>query len=265
MSEGIQKIGFGAVNDEDKSLAGKAPGGKFGLNSGFLTKIEYNGMSGKDNTEGDSVDIHFTVGEKEFRRRIYDVTRVYVGDAEITDTEDAAYIKQYNADISQAMAVVIHAIKAVGVTQAQIEKALIQPPADFASWAKIVTSLVPLNFDKIPVDGFLEYQWEIKGDATMTFLQLPKNMKGGRFFAPGEPGVWTEEFAWAETNEETGAITEHKGLRYVQGDKVHPLTKSEFFMESPKAIQQIDGQEAASAVTGVMAQSGEAKKSTWGK
>lgn len=265
MSEAIQKFGFGVVNDNDDSLKGKSGGGKFGLNTGFITKLEYNPNAGKDNTPADAIDIVFLVGEKEFNNRIYDVTKVYDKDGnEITDTDSQEFIKGYNTIVVQNMAVVVHAVKATGVTQEMIEVALKTPPTTFADWAKIITGLVPAGFDKKPVDGFLEYQWAIKGENDRTYLQLPKNMKGGRFFCASvaPSGSWKEELTWTEMKDEVEVACE--GLRYVDdAGNVHPFDRNSSFMESPKANQQVEGQ--AAAATAVTSASAQPAKSTWGK
>lgn len=265
MSEAIQKIGFGSINDTDESLKSKSGGGKFGLNTGFITVLEYNPNAGRDKSPGDAVDITFLVGEKEFRRRIYDVTRVYDKDSnEISDENSPEFIKGYNANMAQAMAVVTHAVKAVGVTQVQIETALKNPPTNFADWATIITSLKPANFADLPVDGFLEYQWNIGEGQSMTYLELPKNMKGGRFLCPSirPNGSWKAETTWKETDENSAEIS-CEGLRYVDdSNNVHTFVRSSSYMESNKAIQQRDGEEAA-AVTQTTPSQANAKKSTW--
>lgn len=266
MSEAIQKVGFGSINDTDESLKGKSGGGVFGLNQGLLTKVEYNPNAGKDGTAGDAVDITFMVGEREFRRRIYDVTRVYDKDGnQLTDENDPEFIKIYNANITQAMAVVVHTVKATGVTQQQIDTALATPPDNFADWAKIVTALVPADFDKKPIDGFLEYQWQIADDQDRTYLELPKNMKGGYFLLPSvKPnGAWNPENTWTETDED-GNEKSLNGLRYVDGaGNVHGFVRSQNYMESNKANQQIDGQENAAQAALNSATPTTANKSTW--
>lgn len=266
MSEAIQKIGFGSINDTDESLKGKSGGGVFGINQGFLTKIEFNPNAGKDGSAGDAVDITFLVGEREFRRRIYNVTRVYDNNSnQLTDENDPEFIKIYNANMAQAMAVIVHTIKATGVTQQDIDTALATPPSNFADWAKIVTALVPVDFDKKPIDGFLEYQWTIADDQDKTYLELPKNMKGGRFLAPSvkPAGSWKVENEWTEDDGE-GNVKTMTGLRYVDNNNVaHTFVRSQNYMESNKAIQQIDGQENAAQSALNTATSESANKSTW--
>jgi len=265
MSEEIKKVGFGAINDNDESLKGKSGGGVFGLNHGFLTKIEYNPNAGADKSAADAVDITVMIGEREFRRRIYDVTRVYDKNGnQLTDETAPEFIKIYNQNMLQNMAVVVHAVKATGITQEQINTALATPPNSFADWAKIVTSLVPAGFEEKPIDCFLEYQWNIGDGQDRTFLELPKNMKGGRFLSPAVSvvGTWKAENSWVEKDDKGNEIP-HTGLRYVDNaGNVHPFQRSQNYMESNKAIQQIDGQDAAKS-SAFSATSTTAQKSTW--
>lgn len=242
--EEIRKIGFGSVNDKDKSLQSKATGMvKFGLNRGFITKLEYNPNAGAGGGAGDAVDIHVKIGEREFRRRIFDVTRVYDSKGNlILDENSEEYIKKYNSELNQVMGVIIHAVKATGVTQQQVDVALQTPLNNFADWSKVVTALVPVGFETRPVDVFLEYQWIIKENNDRTYLELPKNMKGGYFLNPtlSSVGEWKEEKNWTRTNDK-GLVEKMQGLRYVDdSNNVHPFTRTSNYMESKKANQQLD-------------------------
>lgn len=258
MSE-TRKIVFGTVNDTDESLKSKSGGGQFGLNKGLITKFEFNPNAGADNSPADAVEISVMVGEREFNSRIYDVTRVYDRKGnEITDTDSEEYIKRYNENIIQAMAVIVHIAKSLGVTQQQLDTALSQPKSNFADWARTVISLVPAGFEKRPVDVFLEWQWTIPDGESTTYLQLPRNMKGGRFLSPHivPVGKWTEEKEWEQDGKS------HSGLRYVDDSGVeHPFTRNQNFMESPKAIRQSDNDEVS--VKDGISNSGTASKSYW--
>lgn len=239
-------VAFGNVNENDESLVAKT-GGKleFGLNQGLITTLEYNGEAGKDGAPGDAVDVTVTINGREVRSRLYDVTRIYdkAGNEMEVDADPASeYQRKYRDQITQVTAVIKQAVKATGVTEQQIAVALAQPASSFADWAKIMTSLVPANFATKPVDVFLQYQWNIKGDNTQTFLELPKNMKGGKFLIPAitPVGEFTEEKEWSETTPE-GVVATHKGLRYVdKAGNTHTFTRTESFMGSNKAIQQKD-------------------------
>lgn len=239
---GLQRIAFGNVDDTDKSLQSKGGDGKLGLNLGRITNFEFRNDAGKDNTPGNAVFITVKIGERDFTNRIYEVTRVFDKDNNaILDEESEEFIRGYNEATKQAMAVIVHTAKAVGVTQAQLDAALAQPKASFEEWARTVIGLVQPNFATVPVDVFLEYQWNISPNQTRTFLQLPRNMKGGRFLCASVPpvGAWKEESEWEEM--ENDAPVKKEGLRYVDGGgNVHPFTRSANFMESPKGTLQTD-------------------------
>lgn len=230
---------FGTVNDGDESLKGKSGGGKFGLNTGNITKIEFLDTAGKDNGPGNAVDIFVQIGEREYRRRIYETTGSLYGKKNVLiEPDQEGYADLYKEDTMQKMAVIVHAIKAVGVTQAQIDNAFANPATSFTDWARKITALLPAEFQKRPVDFFLEYQWEIADGQDKTYTELPKNMKGGRFLdvAVNPVGKWTE-------------VRDDKGLHYKDdAGNVHPFDRNTTFMESHKAIQQGVGSPSAPAL-----------------
>ena len=242
---------FGAVNDGDESLKGKSGGGKFGLNHGNITKIEFTDTAGKDNGPGNAVDVWVQIGEREYRRRLYETTGSLYGKKNVLiEPGQEGYAELYSDDMKQKMAVIAHAVKAVGVTQDQIDAAFATPASSFSDWARRITGLVPAEFQKKPVDVFLEYQWEIAEDQDRTYPELPKNMKGGRFLdaSVAPVGKWVE-------------VRDEKGLHYKDdAGNLHPFDRNSSFMESAKANQQGVG-----ATTGAAAldNATTANKSTW--
>tara|TARA_R110000868_G_scaffold364194_1_gene627032 strand:- start:789 stop:1559 length:771 start_codon:yes stop_codon:yes gene_type:complete len=252
-----QKTAWGFQSDTDDSLKSKQ-GGKFGLNNANITKMEYNPTAGKDDAAADAIDITVSVGDKEFRTRIYDITGdLFKGDNKVAPGE-AGYDDLYNTEKAQREAVVVHAVKALGVTEAQIVSALQNGGVvDFKTWAIAMCSTIGADFATRGINVFVEYQWNIGEGNTMTFLQLPKNMKGGRFLSPAiaPVGAWTE-------------VNDSEGLRYVDAaNNEHPFTRSENYMGSNKAVQQREGEEDAEDTTTTGSANGgggTAAKSTWG-
>ena len=248
-----QKTGWGFQNDNDDSLKSKQ-GGKFGLNNANITKFEYNGNAGKDESPADAIDITVAIGDKEYRTRIYDITGdLFKGDNKISPDEPG-YVELYNSEKKQREAVVIHTVKAFGVTEDQIKNALqTGNVVDFKSWAIAMCSLKGADFATKPVDVFLEYQWTIGDSNDRTYLVLPKNMKGGRFLAPHVAPVGT----WEE-------VIDDNGLRYVDSAKnEHPFDRSKNYMDSNKAIQQVEGEENTAGAGGAPMAGTTATKSKW--
>ena len=256
MSE-FKKIGYGYIDDNDPSLRSKV-GGKFGLNAGaFVTKFELNPKSGKDGADGDALDIAVLVGEKEFTMKVYPVTKVYdKKGVEITNENSKEFADAFNAEVTQKNAVILHMLKAVGVTEQQIRTAFATPVDSFAQFINGLVALLPADFKSRPIDIFLEYQWNISDGQDRTYLQLPRNMKGGGFACPAQPGTWTEE------------RVEGKLIYRNQNGANHPFERDKSFMEGNKANQQIEGQDnnAALAAAAGMASApgnGAAKAGTW--
>lgn len=243
------------VKDTDKELQGKSSG-NFGLNAAVnVTLLAYTDKAGKKDgdgnaTEGHAFDIHVQIKDREYRTRIYDLTGsdLYNTKNQLIKPGEEGYELLYKAEGGQRVAVIKHAIKSVGVTDAQIDA---MQPTSFVDFFQKVSALVPQGYQTKQVDAFLEYQYT-PNDEGKTFLQLPRNMKGGPFMIPAvKPnGAWKE------------IRTEDEPLAYVDdsGQK-HPFTRNENFMTSEKAIQQgVEGQatNAAAPVTATPA-----KSTTW--
>lgn len=236
-------LGYGFVSDSDESLKTKA-GAKFGGNFGvaFLTKFAYNYNVAKEGMPPrEAIELEVTVGERGYREWINPVDKVMgKNNVEITDKTSPEYIAGFNALIVQQNATVTHYLKAVGVSEEALRAAFTAPVASFADYATRISSLLPIGFDKKPLDLFLEYQWNFgkKQDGSLqdkTYPTLPKNMKGGYFIVPAQAGVWVEN-------------REDDKLSYVNSNGAkHPFERDSNFMSSNKGTQQVMGQPAATA------------------
>ena len=252
-NETAQKIGFGYVDPADESLKTRS-GGTFGLNQGIMSKFEFNPNAGKDGTAANAIDIEFLVGDRDFRLRIYETTRVFdKKNNEITDVNSKEYIDAYNDDWKQKNAVIVHVLKAFR-TEQEIKQALSVPMNTFADFGNIVQSLVPDGFNTRPLDIFLEFQWNINDGQDRTFLQLPRNMKGGYFIVPAQQGTWKE------VRLEDGSLV-YKNEAGVE----HPFKRDKNYMESNKANQQIEGELPASGTSAPAGAptGGNAQAGTW--
>lgn len=255
--------GYGYVSDNDESLGSKT-GGKFGLNAGncFLTKFAYNPNVAKAGEPvREAIEIVVQIGDRKYMDWISPITQVYVKKVKImAPFTDPAAIEEYNAQLTQQGAIVTHYLKAVGGNEEALKASLSASPIlTFADYATRVCALFPTGFQNIPLDVFLEYQWEFgkKEDGSFndkTYATLPKNMKGGHFIVKAQPGTWTED-------REGGAL-KYKNATGAE----HPLFKTKDFMESKKGYQQIEGQEGPANAAGNTAFAptpGAAQTSTW--
>ena len=255
MSENTKNI-F-AIEADDSSLQTKQ-GGQFGLNStAHVTTFEFEeGVSKKDETPYKAVNIVYQVGDKEYKSAFFLNESVYVGsgnDRKLLSPGDEGYEDAYYNNYVQVIAVIKHTLGALGVTKDTINKALVGITGDqLIEGIQKLVSLVPAGFQKIPVDFFLEYQWNISEGQDRTYLTAPKNMKGGEFVVPAvKPvGKWTE------------VRDAEEGLSYIDDNGAkHPFTRNNGYMESNKAKQQGVGAPVSSQGTQEPAQA--AAKSTW--
>ena len=257
----------GFVSDTDESLKGKS-GVSFGLNAGvcFLTKFSYNQNVAKEGDEPrEAIEIIVKVGDREFRNWINPITKVYKGQNEITDRNSEDFVKAFATARNEMAGLITHYLKAVGVSEDAIRATASQPYASFGAYAQAMCALLPMGYDKKPLDVFLEYQWDFgtkKGGEMedKTYPTLPKNLKGGYFIVPAHNGVFKE------------VRNEDGSLKYVsQTGAEHLFHRDANFMSGNKGTQQFAGN--ASANTGVNAGAnpmatamspGAAASTTWG-
>lgn len=231
----MSEFQFGYVNDNDESLLSKGVSGVFGLNSAVnVTNIQYIDKTQKGEATS-AVTIEVVIDGGTFWRTIYDATgsKLYKGNT-LLNPGDEGYDVAFGEEMRQRTALVVNVVKSLNVTDEQIKAVFATPAKSFAEWATKLLSLVPANYAQIPVDVFLEYQWNIVGENTKTFLHIPINMKGGRVFAPHKAPVGKWE-----------AVVNEKGLKYVDtAGNIHAFERNSSFMEGKKAIQQFEGDDS---------------------
>jgi len=233
---------------DSKEVGPGKQGGKFGLNTGVVTKFEYNPNAGKDGAEQDAIDLNVQVGEKEFMLRFFPVTKVFAkkGGGEITDTNSQEYKDGRDEAIALLNGTLSDIVKCF-VSEEDLKQALATPISSFRDYATILQRLVQSspNWNKQLVDIFLQYQFTPAGSNTRTFLTLPANVKHGSFIVRHQ-GVGFKE----------DRTPTH--VRYVKEDgTVHPLSRGEWFVTSAFANQIVIG-EASTSGTAPMATSGDA-------
>lgn len=239
MTEQTQLQGYGFVSDNDESLKGKSGGGRFGLNAGtaVMSKFEFSENVAKEgNPVRPAIEAFIKIGDREYKQWFGPINKVFNSDNQEVDPNSPEYPELFNAAIKLQNALVLHYLKALGVSEDVVKATLATPTFSFEEYARKICALVPPGYQTRPLDVFLEYQWNLgtKEDGSLqdrTYPTLPKNMKGGAFLAPAQPGTWTE-------------VRDEKGLHYVnQSGQEHPFRRDKNFMESKKGTQQVAGQE----------------------
>lgn len=250
-------INYFAIEDTDTSLQSKAQG-NFGLNKATFSKIEYIENAGKGGEYGVAVDINLLVNDREYRRRIFDST----GQAMLNSKNvrvnpgEEGYQALFIARVTQDIAVIKHALKAAGVADEAIKALSAQGAGKtIAEGMRALVALLPEGYKSKQVDVFLEYQWEMGNDASQTYVEIPKNMKGGLFLVPHV----VPNGAWNEVREEDGS------LKYIDNSGAeHPFKRNADYMQSNKAIQQ-GGNSSTQPNTSkaISALNGQAKSTGW--
>lgn len=225
MAENTQTYGY---TDDNQELL---PGLQFGLNPGvaYLTKFEFNPNGGKDGTAQDCLDVIFTVNGKEISYRQFPVVKAFDGETEITDPNHPKMQEAFR-DFNSIITHILHAF----VDKDVIKVAMQVPIKGFKHYCEIAAGILPSDYQKMPLDLFAQWQWQITGDNDRTYLRLPKNMKQGKWLCKAvEPiGQWKE------------VLRKNNKLKYLTYEddegNVHPFTRSQWFMESNFAKQQIE-------------------------
>jgi hypothetical protein len=224
--EETQTYGY---TDDNQEIA---PGLQFGLNAGvaYLTKFEFNPNGGKDGAAQECLDIIFTVNGKEISYRKFPVTKAF--DAQGNEVNDPKHPKMIEAlrDFNSIITHILHAY----VEKDAIKTAMQVPIKSFKQFCDIAKSILPKGFETEKMDIFAQWQWQITGDNNKTYLRLPQNMKQGKWLCKSiEPvEVWTEIH---------NPTNKTKALFYKDGaGNVHPFTRTQWFMESNFAKQQVE-------------------------
>ena len=208
---------FGYIEDtpENKSF------GNFGLNQDCkVEKLTFDENEEYPNT----VEFSVKVGDSTYKTFISDPEGRVYKDGELIDETDEEYEKTYNNLVKERLKILTHILKAAtNITDEDLKKEFEKPAGSFREWVLRAFK----NIKKINnVDVFLEYQYNIKEGYSMTFLQIPKNMKGGVFLTKATKDEWKE--------------IKEKGLKYKnEKGETHPFVRNQNYMESPKANQKV--------------------------
>lgn len=235
MSENNQTMGgYGYVDDNVQSNSGSI---SFGLNQGVATmsKFEWIPNAGKDGAEAEALEIEFSVEGREqpIRYRKYPVTKAFDkqnGGAEVTDPNHPAF-KDEQANFNQ---VVMH-ILGCFVEKDALKATFSKPISSFKEFCKVAESVLPKDYNTKSLDMFFQYQWQIADGKDRSYLELPKNMKQGKFLCPATTNNWKE-------------VRTNRVLKYVDSSDekvIHPFQRGEWFLQSNWANQQKEDSSAS--------------------
>ncbi len=198
-------------------------GGQFGLNSGTITKFEYNPNAGADKSPSDAIEITFKIDEKDFRSRIYDVSGPLKG----KEPDEDGYPELKIKEVRNRLAKITHILKGLGITEEEIGKQ-IKGCTSFGEFARKIPDLFKEEHTKVLLDVFLEYQYKIRDNQSKTFLEIPRNYWNRKFVCKHiEPvGEWKE-------------VRDRDGLKYVDDKKnEHVFTRNSNYMNGNNANEQ---------------------------
>jgi hypothetical protein len=218
----------------------------FGLNQGAakVTKFEWINNAGAGGAEGEALDIQITIEgqERPVSKRMFPIKKAFLPDngGEIIDPAHPAFKKA----VAEFNAIIIHIMHCF-VPEDVLRTALGTPIANFKEFCKVLVSLLPAKFEEIPLDVFAQYQWGIKTDNKMTYLEFPKKMSYGRWICKEVKPVGS----WKTVKINDPETSTPNALKYVddQGN-IHPFVRNGWYMNSNFANQQKD---EASASTGI--------------
>lgn len=200
----------------------------FGLNTGevFLSKFEWTPNGGKDGAELEALEIIFSINGTDKSYRKFPVTKAFIKNTrEETTDPNSPEFKEAAKDLRATIFHIAH----VFIDEETYKVALSRPGAvsSFKAFCDVVAGLLPKDFNTIPLDIFLQWQWEPSEGQTKSYLDLPKKMKYGRWLTKAQAGTWTEKRAEGITEQTREALW----YENEKGEK-HTITKNGWFMLS---------------------------------
>lgn len=233
----------GFVSDEET----KSSSMKFGLNQKCkLVKFAYNpAIEFKNGDTGEGVEAELNVNGFSMRFTIFPTKKVYFKGQEITNPQHPEFRKE----ITNLKKRIFHIAKCFASEADLIEAVAI--PKTFGDFVNSITDTFEQGWQEKELDVFLQYQWQLREGQERKYLELPKKTSQGAFMIPAIEGTYSElkviddsvtmngsEVAKVENNKFTFNGNEYYAkknvnLLYVgEGGKIHPFTRSQWFIEN---------------------------------
>lgn len=192
--------------------------GKFGLNrNGKLIKLEL-----VQETNYTSVDLSIELGESIYTKKYFQPNKVYKKGEEIL-VGHPEYDQLVQKEVNKFSATMCHIAEAV-VPREVVQQTLSQGSSSFLDFVNKIIRLVE-NSKTRDVDFFLQYKGSvITGNDGKQYqpLEIPGNTSSGLFIVPHQEGNYEE-------------VRDARGLRYMDGDKIHPISRGDWFMSTTMA------------------------------
>lgn len=226
---------YGFASDEVKQVTFA-----FGLNPGttFLKKFEWIPNGGAEGAEKEALEIIFTINGTDKSYRKFPVTQGFGKKGEVITDPNSAEFKEAVNTLNTVIVHILHCF----VDTSVIQKAMSVPIASFKQFCSIAASVLPKNFNEIPLDIFMQYQWKIGTGQNRTFLEIPSSMKNGKWLCPAIkplPDKDGNNAEWKEVRKKEPADGDQKALIYVDGaNNVHTFTRYGRYMNGNLANQQ---------------------------
>lgn len=222
----------------------------FGLNAGvaFLTMFQWIPNGGKDGAEQEAVEIKFRINETDVNYRQFPVTQAFGKDRVVITDPKAPEFKEAVQNFNSIITHIMHCF----VDGTTMQKAMSSSPVkNFKDFIQRCTALLPANFSEIPLDAFLQYQWQLKEGQKRTFLELPKSMKYGKWLSKAmtpAPDTEGNNAKWTEVKVPNPDASTAKAIKYVDGaGNEHIFHRNGWYADSNFAKQQKDSSQPENA------------------
>lgn len=190
--------------------------GVLGLNTGFLTKFEF-----VQEEKFNCVEVGVNISGKEYTRKYFEVAKVFKDNVEITDKNSIEYKEEIEKQ-EKALSATLCDFAKVFVSKEELEEALKVQINSFKDFVNILERVIKnkQDWNKIPVDIFLQYQFTPSSGQNRTYLELPKNLNHGQFICKSLGGDFNP-------------VKTETSLTYVNKDGiVHPFKRNKWFIQS---------------------------------
>lgn len=192
--------------------------GKFGLNrKGKLAKLEL-----IQETNYTSVDLMIELGDSTYTRKYFQPNKVYKKGVEIL-AGNPEYDQLMQKEINKFSTTMCHIAESV-VPREIVQQTLSQGSHSFLDFVNKIIKLVESSKTR-DVDFFLQYKPSVitgKDGTQFQPLEIPGNTSNGLFIVPHQEGDYKE-------------VRDARGLRYMDGEKIHPISRGDWFMSSNMA------------------------------